>query len=604
MPDAEPRSAAGARLPSPFLMNSSLMNSSLQVAIGHCSEAGRKPANQDFVGSCLPAEPQRRLKGVAVAIADGISSSPVGGVAAETAVKSFLEDYYCTSEAWSVRTAGSRVLTATNAWLHAQSQSGPDGHDRDRGYVCTFSALVIKAATAHLFHAGDTRIYRLHEQGLESLTQDHRVWLSESESQLSRALGANATLELDYRALPVNAGDLFLLATDGVYEHVDAGVMLAAIRAHPVDLDAAARAIVDEAFRRGSGDNLSIQIVRVEELACDDRPDLHGQIDRLPFAPQLEAGARFDGYRVVRALHSSSRSHAYLAIDEESGERAVLKTPSLDLRSDPAYLERFLTEEWIARRVHSVHVIAAAPQTRERNFLYIATEFVEGQTLAQWLIDNPRPELESVRRIVEQIARGLYALHRAEVLHQDVRPENVMIDSAGTVKLIDLGAARVAGLVETSERHQSALPGTAIYMAPEYFLGEVGTVQSDLYSLGVLTYHMLSGRFPYGTEVAKAKSLTAQRRLRYCPLSNERANSRRNDDRTLPAWVDDTLRRALQLNPDKRYRELSEFVFDLRHPNPAFANGSRSPLLQREPVLFWQSVSAILAAVVLVLLAR
>lgn len=569
----------------------------MQVAVGHHSDKGRKPTNQDFVGCCVPAEPQRRLKGIAVAMADGISSSAVGGVAAETAVKSFLEDYYCTSDAWSVRNAAYRVLVATHAWLHAQSQSGPDRFDRDRGYVCTFSALVIKAATAHLFHVGDTRIYRVLQGGLEPLTQDHRLWISREHSHLSRAMGAGPTLELDYRTLPVQVGDMFVLATDGVYEHVDAGTMVSTVNSFSTNLDEAARQIADEAFQRGSEDNLSIQIVRVEELPGDDRPVLHSQMEELPFPPILEPDARFDGYRILRSLHDSHRSHAYLALDEESGQQVVLKTPSIDRRSDPAYIDSLLMEEWIARRIHSPHVMRAVPQTRQRHYLYTVTEFIEGQTLAQWLIDNPNPDLESVRRIIEQIARGLYALHRAEVLHQDLRPENVMIDGAGTVKLIDLGAARVAGIAEAIARQdQEQFPGTALYMAPEYFMGEIGTERSDLYSLGVLTYHMLSGRFPYGTDVAKAKSLRAQRRLTYRPLLQE--------ERTVPTWIDETVRRAVHINPEKRYQEMSEFIYDLRHPNPAYVNKSRPPLMKRNPVLFWQGVSAALALAVVLLLAR
>jgi serine/threonine protein kinase len=84
--------------------------------------------------------------------------------------------------------------------------------------------------------------------------------------------------------------------------------------------------------------------------------------------------------------------------------------------------------------------------------VYVATEFIDGQTLSQWMIDNPRPDLETVRGLVEQIAKGLRAFHRLEMLHQDLRPENIMIDKTGTAKIIDFGATRVAGLVEADAR--------------------------------------------------------------------------------------------------------------------------------------------------------
>ncbi len=574
-----------------------MMTSQLRISLGQHSDRGRKALNQDCHGCCQPAEPQLRLKGVALAMADGISTSEFSQIASETAVKGFLDDYYCTSEAWSVRHSVERVLTATNAWLYSQSRNGPHRFDQDRGHVCTLSALVLKATTAYLFHVGDTRIYRLRGQALEQLTHDHRLWVSQDKSYLSRALGVEASVELDHQALHLQPGDIFLLATDGVYEHVDSAAILAGITRFPNDLDQAARHIVQQAYDNGSQDNLSLQVVRVDALPEATSHELSREIEELPFPPELEAGSEFDGYRIQHQLHANSRSHVYLATDCSSGARVVLKTPSIDLRDNPAYLERFLLEEWIARRVNSTHVMAAGPQNRPRRYLYTVTEYIEGQTLAQWLRDNPAPELETVRGIVEQIARGLYALHRMDILHQDLRPENVMIEPGGTVKLIDFGAARVAGIVEAVGPDQTnPLPGTALYMAPEYFLGEPGTERSDLYALAVLTYHMLSGRFPYGTAVAKARTVAAQRRLNYRSVLDE--------ERAIPAWIDATLKQALHPNPERRTQELSEFTFDLRHPNQAYLSRTRPPLMERNPVAFWQCISAILAVTVLVLLAR
>src|SRR5690606_428905 len=169
------------------------------------------------------------------------------------------------------------------------------------------------------------------------------------------------------------------------------------------------------------------------------------------------------------------------------GARAALKLPSLDLRDDPAYLRRFAMEEWIARRVTSPHVLAAPETHRDRSYLYIVTEYFDGQTLRQWMADHPHPELETVRRIVEQIAKGLRAFHRRGMLHQDLRPENVMIDAHGLVKIIDFGAVRVTGVAEAApEAFAPEVPGTVQYSAPEYFLDGVGTERSDLFSLGVI----------------------------------------------------------------------------------------------------------------------
>lgn len=575
------------------------MPNELKISAGQYSDQGRKDTNQDFHGIFIPQEPQLSSKGIAIALADGISSSDVSQLASQAAVTGFLEDYFCTSEAWSVKQSAQRVLYAINSWLHAQTRQSQYRYDQDKGYVCTFSAMVIKSTTAHIFHVGDTRIYRLRDSALEQLTDDHRLWVSREKSYLGRALGVNQQIEIDYQTLKLETGDIFLFATDGVYEHAKPGFIADTVRARAGnpdrDLDSVAKRIADEAFSQGSADNLTIQIVAIDELPSQDANEIHRQSCELPFPPELDARMDFEGYRIIRELHASSRSHVYLAADERNNARLVIKTPSTDLRGDSAYLERLLMEEWIARRINNAHVLKAYPQAGKRNHLYIATEFIEGQTLAQWMIDHPKPDLKTVRAIVEQIAKGLQAFHRAEMVHQDIRPANIMIDGTGTVKIIDFGSTRVAGIMEIdSPVEQNPIPGTEQYSAPEYFLGEGGSSRSDIFSLGVIAYQMLTGTLPYGTQVPKSRTRAAQRRLRY--------RSAQDDDREIQAWVDEAIKKAVHPDPYKRYAELSEFIFDLSHPNREFLNRSRPPLLERHPAAFWKAVSLILAIIVLILL--
>lgn len=569
----------------------------LKISVGQHSDKGRKEVNQDFHGVLIPKEPLLTSKGIAVALADGISSSDVSQIASEAAVTGFLEDYFCTSETWSVKTATQRVLAATNSWLYAQSQHSPHRYDKDKGYVCTFSALVIKSSTAHIFHLGDTRIYRLHDKVLEQLTNDHRVWVAQDKSYLSRALGINPQLDIDYASMPVETGDIFLLATDGVYEYVSDQFMINTIHACADDLTTAAQTIVAEAYQQGSSDNLTIQIIRIDELPNQELDEIYQQVSELPFPPMLEARMELDGYQIIRQVHASSRSHVHLALDTESNTQVIIKTPSIDLRDDAAYLERFLMEEWIARRITSAHVLKPCAQTRKRNYLYLVTEYIEGQTLAQWMIDHQTPSLESVRGIIEQIAKGLRAFHRLEMLHQDLRPHNIMIDSSGTVKIIDFGSTQVAGVMEISTAQpRNNLLGTAQYTAPEYFLGGSGSPRSDLFSLGVIAYQMLTGKLPYGAQVAKCNTKADQKKIRYAPIID--------DDRHIPAWVDEAIKKAVHPDPQKRYQELSEFLFDLRHPNKAFLNKTRPPLIERDPVVFWKSISFILLILVAILLLK
>lgn len=567
----------------------------LKISVGQFSDKGAKETNQDFHGVLIPDEPLLSLKGISIVLADGISTSKVSRVAAESAVKGFLTDYYCTSESWSVRTSAQRVLEATNSWLHSQTRS-QYAYDKDRGYVCTLSAMVIKSTTAHLFHIGDSRIYRLSGNTLEQLTNDHRIVISSQQSYLGRALGVNPQIEIDYQMVRLEPGDVFVLVTDGVYEHLSARHIAKVVNEGAADLDAAAKAIVGQAYDAGSDDNLTVQIVRVDQLGENAASEVFGQPSELPLPPLLEARMVFDGYRIVRELHGSSRSHIYLAVDIETDAVVTLKIPSIDLRDDPAYLKRFLMEEWVARRIDSPHVLKPCLPSRRRNFLYLVSEYIDGQTLTQWMIDNPAPALETVRDIVEQIAKGLRAFHRKEMLHQDLRPDNIMIDNTGTVKIIDFGSTRIKGVAEAEPSGvRDDILGTLQYTAPEYFLGEAATSRSDLFSLAIITYQMLTGKLPYGAQAAQARTRAQFGKLRY--------RSAALGDLGVPVWVDCTLERAVHPNPAKRYDSLSEFLFDLRQPNANYVTSSAAPLIERNPLLFWKSTTIVLALTVIVLLA-
>ncbi len=570
------------------------MPNQLRISLGQASDRGAKEINQDFHGALIPGEPLVSTKGICFAIADGVSSSEVSQIAAESAVKGFLTDYYCTAESWSVKTSAQRVVSALNAWLYAHTQRGPHPHDMDRGYVCAFTALILKASAAHILHVGDARVYRLDGAGLELLTRDHRVSHGD-ESYLARALGMSPGVEIDYLSVRLHRGDIFVMATDGAHESLDVVVVRQALAAHAENLDNAARSLVDIAIKRGSQDNLTVQIVRIEELPDREAADAIAQGADLPLPPLLQPRQEIDGFVVVRELHASFRSHIYLARQISTGKLAALKIPSIDLRGDAAYLRRFMMEAWVARRVDNPHVLKAFAPSQPQTFLYLATEYIEGRTLAQWMTDHRRPELESVRAIVEQIARALQAFHRKEMLHQDVRPENILIDADGLVRLIDFGSVRVRGVVETSDGTTTEpILGTLQYTAPEYFLGDAPGPRSDLYSLAVVTYQMLTGRLPYGGEPSKLKTRAQARKLVYVSVLD--------DNRSLPAWLDGVLAKALKPDPLKRQEEVSQFAWELRHPPEALLHSR--PWIERNPVRLWKLVCGLLVICNLVLLAR
>jgi len=585
-PDPRPFS----HLPEPNMPKDMKATDLLSVSIGQYSTAGRKPENQDFHGALIPTGAPLAFKGITLAIADGISSSSVSAEASAIAVKSLLTDYYATSDAWTVKTAALQVIAATNAWLHGQNSALSD---MNNGRVCTLSALILKGREGHIFHVGDSRVQRLVGSSLEPLTKDHRMTVSNNQSFLARAIGAEPNVKVDYQSTTLTKGDVFVLTTDGVHEHISGPDVKTLLQETP-DLDQAAKKLAALAFDRGSDDNLTIQIAQINQLPTPGA-ELQLEGSQLPIPPLPNAGDIIDGFRIVRSLHATARSHVYLAI-APSGMRVALKIPATETGQDNAYINRFMLEEWIARRLSSVHVVAAGDVPEQRSALYVVTEYVEGTTLRQWMTDNPKPSLDQVRDIIGQIATGLRAFHRREMIHQDLRPENIIIDSDGTVKIIDLGSASVAGVEEAVPGTLGEMPGTFQYTAPEYLSGDAISWRSDQYALGVIAYEMLTGRLPYGTQVARIRSRRDQMALRYQPARDEYTG--------VPDWMDATLQRMLHPDPIKRYDALTECIADLRRPSRSWKSAHQRPLMERNPLRFWQGLCALLAILCIVLATR
>ncbi|WP_330110116.1 bifunctional protein-serine/threonine kinase/phosphatase [Methylophaga thalassica] len=558
----------------------------LKVSVGQYSSRGIKADNQDAVGFYIPANlALLETKGIACAIADGLSSSNEGKQASQACVTGFMSDYFSTPDSWSVKQSGSKVLTAINTWLHGQSHQFQQA---GRGMASTFSAVVVKSTTAHIFHVGDSRIYLFRDGELEPITTDHRIRIDVNKEYLGRAFGVDYCLDIDYKSFAVQENDVFLLTTDGVHDVLPDKVLkqflLAGAGAEPEQY---AQQICDEALSAGSKDNISCQILTIEELPTQDPDEVFAQLTVLPFPPDLYEGVIIDGYRISRELHASSTSQLYLAVDTESGDKVVIKTPSVNFEDDPAYLERFLLEEWVGRRINNAHVVRTIEQKRPRRFLYYIMEYVDGKTLEQWLNDVGRLDLKTVREIVPQLVSAIRAFHRLDMLHQDLKPGNIMISRDGVVKLIDFGSTKIAGIADISTPvERSELLGTKHYTAPEYLLGRAGQAASDQFSLACIVYEMLTGQLPYAEKLAKVRAKQDLHRIEYQSI-----NTLIHD---IPSWVDKTLQKALQLYPERRYQALSEFETDLIKPNPAYLRDEKLPLMYRYPVKFWQICSLIL----------
>jgi len=207
----------------------------LHLEFGGYSDAGAKENNEDSFTAVMPDKHSaRKYKGGAACIADGVSCSVNAKMASQTAVDNFAVDYFSTPDFWTVEQSASKVIGSINSWLY---QQGAQKQTRVDGYVTTFSALIIKSHTAHLLHVGDSRIYLLRDNKLELLTKDHS-YQQGSENYLTRALGIESGLNLDYRSVTIKLNDRYILTTDGVHDSLSHQELERLANAQTDDLEA------------------------------------------------------------------------------------------------------------------------------------------------------------------------------------------------------------------------------------------------------------------------------------------------------------------------------------------------------------------------------
>jgi len=557
----------------------------LKISVGFYSDKGVKPRNEDFLGALIPEDGQLIHKGITLAIADGMSGSDAGHEASHCCVVGFLNDYYSTPDSWSVKKSAQKILSATNSWLYSQGQQR---YHSTKGMVSTLSIVVLKSKTAHLFHIGDSRIYRLRQGNLEQLTRDHRIWVSNDKNYLNRAMGIEPWLEVDYKTVLLETGDLFFMSTDGVHDFLTEKQLKNQLQSEG-ELKAMAESIAQQASDNNSDDNISCQIFRVDEIPLAREDEVLRAYVNLPFPPPLEVGMSLDGYVIEAELHASKRTQIYRAFDTKTKTQVILKTPSILFEDDTHYIEHFLHEEWAGKRLQHDNILKVFGSDRVKSCIYYATEFIQGETLREWIDRQEQPDIEEVRAIVNQIAKGLMAFHRMEMLHQDLKPENIMLDNKGVIKIIDFGSVKIAGITEMTplEQQEDNVLGTLNYTAPEYHLGQRGTTKSDLFSLAVIAYEMINGALPFGGNMPERPNKINMAKLNYVPSFQHNS--------MVPIWIDETLRKGVSIAPQGRYDEISEFLYNLATPNPIFLKERGNlPLIERNPVAVWRGVSGIL----------
>jgi len=542
----------------------------------------------------VPDFSRLQRRGVIAAVADGISSSQVSQYASELAINEFVRDYLMTADVWSPARAAELVLRTLNTRLYIKSQLSPYRENPDKGYVCTFSAVLLHGDKAILLHCGDSRIYHVRQHQAQLCTEDHRQQGEGGQYYLSNALGIKPELNVDISVRDIQSGDTFVVMTDGIAETLGVEDWLAVLHQANTDsdLNKGCEQIATMALDFGCNDNLTIAAVNVESIH-PPAPVSYESSGYLPFIQSpLTTGSVIDDWRVEKQLSNTERSSVYLARHQHFNELVVLKLPAVSMQDNSGFLDEMIKEEWVAKRVTHPQLLCGVSETFSRTCFYVALAFRPGISLRQWRDDNGAPDLMLLRDWATQLSGALTALHRQGILHQDIRPENVLVGDNNTLTLIDYGAASFSGHNFLMASEQLFIPGDLLFAAPEYFVGLWPDERAEQFSLAVLLYYLLSGEYPYDAGVAKKTSYSGLLKLRYISLNQRNVS--------VPAWLDATIKRACHPQATKRYESLSEFVYDLYHPNPAY--GRTLPLIERHPVRLWQGISGVLAITVILLL--
>ena len=567
---------------------------SLDVDIGWYSARGMREGNEDFAAALRP-EPHEAARGLIAAMADGVSTGGGGRQAAQTTVMSLLEDYFGTPATWDTSVAMDRVIGAQNAWLASDNrrQAAAGGGSA----MTTLTALVLRGHSYTLAHVGDTRAWLLRDGRCAQLTQDHAFDHPDQRSRLTRAVGLDDQVRVDYEQGELHRGDVFFLTSDGVHGALGrASMATLASAAADGPAQSVSQALVEAALKAGSRDNASALVIHVKGLAPLQLDDSLVHARQLPVPPRLKVGDVLDGYTVTAVVADTGLHRLYQARDNASRELVALKTLHESRAADPEERAMLAHEAWLGLRLGEQFSAGAAGsfigvrEPESPSAFYTVFDWHGGRTLEQMQRKGQAFTVPEVVAGALAVARALGRLHRQGVVHRDIKPGNLHWGDDGVWRVLDLGVA-TSGRESAEQRSLHA--GTPSYMNPEQWQprdegqdGAGATPQSDLYALGVTLYQWLTGRLPYG-EVEPFQLA----RFRNDP----RSTSRLRPD--VPMWLDHVVLKAVARDPRQRFETAEELALALeRGAARPLAGPGATPLLGRDPAGLWKVLLAISVA--------
>ncbi len=309
-------------------------------------------------------------------------------------------------------------------------------------------------------------------------------------------------------------------------------------------------------------------------------------------APALEPGDLLGSrYEILQLLGEGGMGAVYKAMDRELNRPVALKLIRPQLAANPSILARFKQELLLAQQITHKNVIRIYDLGDADGVKFITMEFVEGQDLRSLMEEKKKFPPEEAVEIMQQVCRALEAVHSVGVIHRDLKPQNIMQDKSGRILVMDFGLARTEegdGMTQTG-----ALVGTMEYMSPEQALAEDLDRRSDLFTVGLILYELLTGKTPFKADSALA-SLIKRTRERAVPLSSF--------DQTIPRQLSDFVSKSLERDPNLRYQSATEMLtaLDAFQSNRAAATLGFYPSVKPwGQTINWPAVAGIVSVLVL-----
>ncbi len=576
---------------------------SFDIDIGHASHSGLREDNEDFAAVQRPGAGEQPL-GCIAALADGVSTGGGGRMAAQTTVRTLVQDYFGAPPTWDTTVTLDRLIRAQNTWLAEHNRRRAWARDAGTA-LTTLTAIVLRGHSWTLAHVGDSRAWLIRDNPRDNecqqLTQDHTLAGEVNVSRLSRAVGLDEHVQVDYRQGDLQVGDTLLLTSDGVHRLLGRRRIDALCRVSG-SAQAAAEALVREALAAGGTDNATALVLRVRGLDPGRYDDVLLASRALPAAQRLQVGSVVDGYTVTALVADTGVHRLVQARDNATRELVAIKTLHESRASDSEELAMLAHEAWLgARLTERVSAQEACGFVRVRDVpnataFYIVFDWHAGRTLEQRMAgrDGGRDRGSVADAVAAGIAigRALGRLHRAGVVHRDIKPGNLHLGDDGVWRILDLGVA-VSGREPRSLR--TLRGGTPSYMNPEQWdeVPAPADAGSDLFALGATLYQWLSGKLPYG-------EIEPYQRARYrrdpVPPSRYRPE--------LPIWLDHVLAKAIAPDAKQRFETAEEWVLALERGASRPLNAPlATPLLQRDPATLWRVAFALSALVNVLLVA-